>query len=61
MSDAPFNVPVFIARPPLFCATCGAAVEQKLLGPIRREVWCIAPGCAQQHQVITVFDRIVRA
>ena len=50
----------FVTRPALFCAHCGSAVQQRLFGVIRREVWCVEKKCPQYQQRLNVFDPIVR-
>jgi len=49
----------FVTRPALFCGRCGHAVEQRIFGPIRREVWCNNMQCEQHGKRLSVFDPIV--
>jgi len=49
----------YITRPPMFCVACGAAVEQRIFGPIRREVWCGALKCPQYGKRLNVFDPVL--
>lgn len=48
-----------LERPALFCAVCGAAMQQQVFGPIRREVWCAESTCKQHGRKLNVFDRLL--
>jgi hypothetical protein len=48
-----------LERPALFCAVCGAAMQQQVFGTIRREVWCAEKRCKQYQRKLNVFDRVL--